>query len=111
MANTDFTQPEWITEPLSPNDLAAINQSGCCSGAYMPACEYHSALMTMAVHGDDVLQFLEDVTGELPTPPNDVCWSGLAVHYLSKAVELFAAMHEHLADWENENPLTERRAA
>jgi hypothetical protein len=93
--------PEWISADLSPNDIAAVNQGGCDSGAYMPACEYHTANMTMACHGDDVLQYLEDVTGELPTPPQDICWSGLACFYLSKAVELFCAVHEHLADWEN----------
>jgi hypothetical protein len=97
--------PEWISQDLSPNDIAAVIQSGCDSGAYMPACEYHTANMTMACHGDDVLQYLEDTTGELPTPPQDICWSGLAVFYLSKAVELFCACHEHLADWENEEPI------
>lgn len=29
--------PEWITEPLSPADIAAILQGGCESGAWMPA--------------------------------------------------------------------------
>ena len=105
MTNINFTQPEWITTDLSPNDIAAVNQSGCASGAFMPAVEYHTALMTMAVHGDDVLQYLEDMTGQLPTPPNDVCWSGLAVFYLSEAVELFCAINADLEDWEDEEPI------
>ena len=71
----------------------------------MPAVEYHTAGITMAVHGDDVLQYLEDITGELLIPPNDVCWSGLAVFYLSRAVELCCALHEHLADWESDEAL------
>jgi hypothetical protein len=97
--------PKWISQDLSPSDIAAILQSDCSSGAYMPAVGYYSASQTMAEFGDDVLQYLEDVTGELPTPPHDISWSGLAVFYLSKAVELFCACHEHLADWENEEPI------
>ena len=97
--------PEWIDQDISPSTIAAVNQSDCSSGAYMPAVEYHTAGMTMAVHGDDVLQFLEDMTGELPTPPSDICWSGLAVFYLSRAVELFCAIHSNLADWEDDEPI------
>jgi hypothetical protein len=97
--------PEWISTDLTPADIAAVNQGGCASGSYMPAVEYHTAGMTMACHGDDVLQYLEDMTGELPTPPQDICWSGLAVFYLSKAVELFCAIHSDLADWENDEPV------
>jgi hypothetical protein len=44
----------------------------------------------MAKHGDDVLQYLQDNGGELPTPPDDVSWSRLAVFYLSCAVEAWA---------------------
>jgi hypothetical protein len=106
MANTDSTfQPNWITKELSPSDIAAVIQSGCDSGAYMPACEYYTAKQTMSKHGDDVLQYLEDMTGELPTPPRDTSWSQLACFYLSRAVELFCAAHEHLADWENEESI------
>ena len=102
---TKFLQPEWITEPLSPNDLAAINQGGCASGAYMPAVTYHSAAMTMQEHGDDVLQYLSDTMGELPKPADDESWSGMAVFYLSVAVELFCSSHEDLEDWEDEEPI------
>ena len=106
MANTNSTfQPNWITKELSPSDIAAVIQSGCDSGAYMPACEYYTANQTMSKHGDDVLQYLEDMTGQLPTPPRDTSWSQLACFYLSRAVELFCEAHEHLADWENEEPI------
>jgi len=94
------TTPPWITE-LSPADIAAVNQGGCDSGAYMPAVEYHTAGMTMAKHGDDVLDYLETMTGELPTPPTDTSWSAMAVFYLSKAVELFCAINADLEDWED----------
>jgi len=99
--------PAWIDQDISPATIAAVNQSDCASGAYMPAVEYYTAGMTMACHGDDVLQYLEDMTGELPTPPQDICWSGLAVHYLSRAVETFCAVNADLENWEDDEPLTE----
>lgn len=98
-----MNQPDWITEELTPYDLAAINQGGCASGAYMPAVTYHAARNTMAEHGDDVLQFIEDALGELPAVPDGESWSGIACFYLSYAVELFASANSHLADWENDD--------
>lgn len=84
--------PAWIDDDISPADVAAIVQGGCSSGAYMPAVTYHRALATMAEHGDDVLQFIEDCWGELPNPPKGASWSGLACFYLSTAVEVWAAI-------------------
>ncbi len=95
--------PAWISPDISPYDVAAICQGGCASGAYMPAVTYSAALKTMDAHGDDVLQYIEDALGELPAPPSDVSWSGLAVFYLSTAVELWAASAEAvLEDFEPE---------
>ena len=99
------TIPNWINSDLSPNGVAAINQGGCDSGAYMPACEYYTAGQTMSEHGDDVLQYLEDTTGELPIPPNDISWSQLACFYLSRAVETWCAIHSNIEDWEDEEPI------
>ena len=45
----------------------------------------------MSEHGDDVLQYLEDQLGELPQHASTESWSGIAVHYLSCAVELWAS--------------------
>lgn len=81
--------PVWM-EDVSCYDVAAICEGGCASGAYMPAVTYSQANATMAEHGDDVLDYLQEAYGELPTPPNDVSWSGLAVFYLSPAVEAWA---------------------
>jgi hypothetical protein len=83
--------PAWIDQDISPSNIAAIVQGGCASGAYMPAVTYHQATATMAAHGDDVLQYLEDRHGELPQPYKSESWSGLAVFYLSIAVEAWAA--------------------
>lgn len=93
--------PAWMEDDISPYDVAAIAQGGCASGAYMPAVTYHRAMQTMAEHGDDVLQFIEDRLGELPQP-EPVSWSGLACSYLSTAVELWAAETE--ATLENYEP-------
>lgn len=94
--------PAWIEQDVTPSDVAAIVQGGCASGAYMPAVTYSTplgnvrispswALATMAEHGDDVLQHIEDALGELPAPDANESWGGIAVHYLSLAVELWAS--------------------
>jgi hypothetical protein len=100
IAELDIDVPAWIKQDITGADVAAICQGGCASGAYMPAVTYHSALTTMGEHGDDVLQFIEDSMGELPTPPEGVSWSGLACHYLSTAVELWASSVEDEAEQE-----------
>jgi hypothetical protein len=90
----EITIPSWIDQDISPSRVAAICQGGCSSGAYMPAVTYSDALETMHLHGDSadgVLNYLEDTLGGLPKPPNDISWSGLACHYLSRAVECWAS--------------------
>ena len=83
--------PKWINQDITPADVAAIMQGGCASGAYMPAVTYHLAAATMAEYGDDVLEYIEDQYGEIPAHDmTDESWSGLACHYLSLAVELWA---------------------
>jgi len=89
-------QPDWITcnQSLDFADIQAIQQGGCESGAYMPAVTYYTASQTMAIHGDDVLQYIEDSLGEIPDLPKDSSWSGIAVFFLSYAVELWAGQFE-----------------
>lgn len=87
----DLDVPHWIEQDISPSTVAAIVQGGCASGAYMPAVTYRDALDTMHEHGDAVLQYIEDQTGELPQPRRDESWAGIAVFYLSHAVELWAS--------------------
>lgn len=82
--------PEWIEQDICAMTVASICQGGCASGSYMPAVTYWRANQTMAAHGDDVLQYIQDCYGELPAPRNDESWSGMACHYLSFAVELWA---------------------
>jgi hypothetical protein len=87
----DCDVPRWIEQDISANDVIAICQGGCASGAYMPAVTYYQARETMGEHGDDVLQFIEDQLGELPAVPSGESWSGIAVFYLAVAVEAWAS--------------------
>ena len=85
--------PHWVDQEIGVSTVASIVQSGCNSGAYMPAVTYYRATDIMAAHGDDVLQYIENVLGELPSAFDtyeSVSWGGMAVFYLSLAVELWA---------------------
>ena len=86
--------PAFIEQDITGSDVAAIIQGGCASGAYMPAVTYRTALDTMYEHGWRVLQDIEDSYGEIPQPKEGESWSGIAVFYLSVAVELWASSVE-----------------
>ena len=90
VTDLDISVPAWIEQDISPQTVAAINQGGCASGSYMPAVTYYQARETMSEHGDDVLDYIEEAYGELPPLPKGESWSGMAVFYLSVAVELWA---------------------
>ena len=93
--------PAWIEQDISPYDVAAIYQGGCASGAYMPAVTYYEARKTMNDYGDEVLQYIQDAYGELPKHRDDESWDGIAVFYLSCAVELWAmSAHDALEAYE-----------
>jgi len=83
--------PAWMNQDVSPLDVASIQQGGCASGAYMPAVTYYHAVKTMTEHGDDVLDYITDRYGSLPAIKDEESWSGIAVFYLSIAVELWAS--------------------
>jgi len=87
----DERKPYWIDHELTKDDLEAIQQGGCASGAYMPAVTYYQATETMSNCGDAVLEYIEEQYGEIPQAPSGSSWSGIAVHYLSMAVELWAS--------------------
>lgn len=90
LTDLEIEVPVWIEQDITVGDIEAINQGGCSSGAYMPAVSYYDARKTMGEHGDDVLEYIYDMIGEIPSYKNDPSWSGLCVHYLSLAVELYA---------------------
>lgn len=82
--------PAWIDQDIDASTVTAIVQGGCASGAYMPAVMYHEASETMNEHGDNVLDAIAAALGELPAIHTDASWSGIAVSYLSTAIELWA---------------------
>jgi len=83
--------PSWIDQDIDTAQVAAIVEGGCASGAYMPAVTYYRALEIMGEHGDDVMDYIESVLGEIPTPKSGDGWSQMACYYLSTAVELWAS--------------------
>ena len=89
----EAARPDWI-DSVEVYEIASIQQGGCASGAYMPAVTYYTAKETMNEYGNEVLQFIEDQLGELPKVPKGESWSGMAVFYLSYAVELWASQFD-----------------
>lgn len=55
----------------------------------MPAVTYNTALLVMNEHGDGILEFIEGNMGEIPAPKQGESWAGMAVYYVSMAVELW----------------------
>ncbi len=87
--------PAWVDQDITLGTLTDIIEQGAAEGAYMPAASYDSADAVMALHGDEVMEYLEDTLGEPPAPaPANCGWSGLACYYLSAAVEIWAASTE-----------------
>lgn len=81
--------PVWIESDISWQQVCAIANTGCESGAYMPAVTYYKAQLTMGHHGDEVFDFLYHMLGEWPAI-KDTTWSQMCAHFLSKAVDLWA---------------------
>jgi len=97
----DLDVPRWIEQDIDVNDVRAIIQGGCASGAYMPAVTYYQALKTMSEYGDEVLETLEGL--ELDSNFLGLSWSGMACYILSAAVEQWAcAIEDELAEIEDE---------
>ena len=87
----DLCIPQWLDQTISPYQVQSINQGGCEGGAYMPAVTYHQALETMHTYGDAVLHYIDSILGDLPQVPASLeSWGGMAVYYLSTAVELWS---------------------
>lgn len=85
--------PRWIDQDITVSDVAA-REYACASGAYMPSVEYATALNIMNEHGDEIMDFLDETigSGEIlqGAVQEDVSWAGLAVRFVSAAVELWA---------------------
>jgi len=92
VASFGIEVPAWIEADITGYTIAAIEQGGCASGAYMPAAYYSRAAATMAEHGDAVLDHLADCFGsDIPLPNmSETSWAGLASHFLMAAVDVWA---------------------
>lgn len=91
LAGTLFDVPPWINQYITLGTMESIVEGGCASGAYMPAVTYHIANETMAAHGNDVLNYIQETLGDVPMPNAEESWQGMAVHFLSIAIELWAS--------------------
>ena len=93
-------QPIWITQHLDICDIQAIQQDGCefCANV---AVTYYDAAQTMGKYGDDVFTYIESQYGELPDIPKQSSWDGIAVFFLSFAVELWCSQFDlDGVDWD-----------
>lgn len=95
----DIQIPAWIDQDISPYDVVGIYEGGCASGSYIPAVTYYTAMETMTEHGNDVFDYLEEVFGEIPQIPKGTSWCGVAMFFLSMAVELWVSLvYDDLVD-------------
>ncbi len=81
--------PAWIDQDITLGTLTDIIEQG---GAVRAAVSYDPADAVMALHGDEVMEYLEDTLGEPPAPAPANC--SLACYYLSAAIEIWAASTE-----------------
>ena len=72
------------------DELKAITEGGCSSGAYMPAVTYYDAIQTMANHGDEVYEFIHSCGFEPTDGMDSGSWGTTCCHVMSLAVELWA---------------------
>lgn len=92
-----ITVPDWIEQDITDATLLDIVMGGCASGSYMPAMYYSQATATMSEHGNEVLDYIEQATGErLPDLLQQIArdgdsWQGLQCGILAYAVELWAS--------------------
>ena len=99
----NLTIPTWIDAECLPTDCPTemmqwvqdLMYGGCASGQYMPAVTYWQAKATMAEHGDDVLDFIEDRLGGADLDsPQGMSWGAYCCYLVSYAVELWASEAE-----------------
>lgn len=91
LARTRITVPGWIDQDILISTIDDIVRRGCISSVYKHTVSSCPALITMQTFGDEIMQFVEDALGKPLIIFDGVGWSALACHYLSTAVELWAA--------------------
>ena len=77
-------------------DIQAIQESGCASGAYMPAVTYYTAMACMVNNLDQVMEYWYEE--KLPSPPS---YEEQATILVSNAVECWVSQFDLTGvDWE-----------
>lgn len=95
-------QPEWMAGVMGIDsicELLAILQGGCAANAHQSVF-YYDANLVMSIHGDNVLEYIENHLGELPNVTGQ-SWSQMACTYLSCAVELWCSQFSDILDGVN----------
>lgn len=84
--------PRWITQlSWTGQEVKDLAEYGCGKCCYRPAVINCEALKTMGEYGDDVLEYLEEMGAASTDDLAGFSWSGMAVEYLSTAVETWAS--------------------
>lgn len=100
--DTMNNQPQWLVSMDAIDtigEIQAVLQGGCESGAYMPACTYHTALATMNEHSNEIFDFIQEQIGELPQVPDRYQhWAGMASFYCIVAVEAWCQQFSNELD-------------
>jgi len=97
ISDLEIDVPLWIEQDIEIDDIEAILQGGCSSGAYMPAVTYKTALKTMNDHGDEILDYIENSGLEISGADllGQGSWAGMACYIVSIAVELWASQTQN----------------
>lgn len=77
---------EWRGE-----DVRCVAEYGCAGGTYPQAVIWNDAIETMGEFGEEIFEYLEDTFGAVPEPASGMSWGGMAVHFVSTAVQLWAS--------------------
>ena len=91
---TDNLPDWWPSSELLLSEISGIQQGGCAGYAYMPAVVYSEANDHMADWGNDILEYIEEQLGDLPSIPKGKTWCAIASFYLCVAVELYVSQYD-----------------
>lgn len=106
---------EWDNQPEflefmrlieSVQELAAIIQGGCVSGAYMPAVTYHTALECMTKHYDSIEEQINSIYGDelaFTFNPANEHFAGFCAKLCACAVESWVGSYADLVECLEDN--------
>lgn len=89
-------QPDWVPVPIRLKDLMAVSWWGPEKWAYPPAHNPITAIETMTEHGEKVFDYIYVYYGHVPNFPKGLSWSGIAVHYLCIAINIYCRQLKYI---------------